>query len=553
MRKINKKNKISFNVFGILTIAFLAVFAFAGYTVIRQNANKEYHVSEGSVVYDNDMDRVDMSDAGTIRKKWDSQYYLTLNNGGSYCLGEHNVILDGGTDTVSVIGDAYQVFTDGSVLNMSGKTDVASSQEISFFKLDDRNYLFSAPVITDEEQGFQTEKYVQISMDRSGNALLTNDEVNMKTVTPMTLTAGDVIFDIPNERLIYKDQTVDLKAINGSTNEYVPPVEDLLADAEGEDGADGDNADGAATDADNQAGSSIVNNSSSSNNSDTTNNSQQIIMTGGGSGQQTTGGSGAGGNGSNDQDTDDGTTTPGDGSGTGTGSGTGNGNGSGTSVPANLERSISLRGTSSSVTSITVNYYIMDPESKFVSTYLLVSQVGAEDDEMRVGLSKSDTSVELRGLKPNTQYQITLGYDMYNVVDGESVLIENTNDTVKARTKAIESNVEITRITSDKLYFKVKLDSAYILDSARLALYGTQDTSEMPYHTLDVNVEKASSGSGWTGTIDLDVFQGNLPEQYVLVIENAVYDGEPVTLNAKCIVKNRSIATFIRNLLNGFD
>lgn len=53
-----------------------------------------------------------------------------------------------------------------------------------------------------------------------GDTLLSNYELNMKTIKPLKLKTGSYEFDIANEKLIFGEEEIDLKKIIGSTNEY---------------------------------------------------------------------------------------------------------------------------------------------------------------------------------------------------------------------------------------------------------------------------------------------------------------------------------------------
>ncbi len=223
MRKMSKKNKLSFNLFGVLIVLLLGCFGFFAYQVMA--APKEsYEVAQGCAVYDEKMQPIDMAASGTVqKKKWDQKYYLTLANGETYCLGAQSVIFNPASKQVDIIGMGYQIFTDGSVANISGKTEIPRSANVMLYKLADRKYLLVGNEIFAKDQDFSASNYLQVNLDKAGNALLTNDQVNMKTVEPLVLLCNELEFDIANETLHYQEQMVDLKAVGGSSNEYVKP------------------------------------------------------------------------------------------------------------------------------------------------------------------------------------------------------------------------------------------------------------------------------------------------------------------------------------------
>lgn len=488
MRKMSKKNKLSFNLFGVLIVLLLGCFGFFAYQVMA--APKEsYEVAQGCAVYDEKMQPIDMAASGTVQKKWDQKYYLTLANGETYCLGAQSVIFNPASKQVDIIGKGYQIFTDGSVANISGKTEIPRSANVMLYKLADRKYLLVGNEIFAKDQDFSASNYLQVNLDKAGNALLTNDQVNMKTVEPLVLLCNELEFDIANETLHYQEQMVDLKAVGGSSNEYVKPSPSPSPTEE------------AAPD----ASSSVVNNNNNQNNT-TNNNQQNNTLNGGG----TEGGASA-------------TPKP------------------SSSANKNLERSISLRGTSADVSGIQVDYAITDVENKFVSAYLLVQQVGMEE-ETRIELNKADTSVQIRDLSPNTQYRITLCYDMYLLIDGENTRVTKTENTMKVRTKSIYSDIEVTKMTSKSLSVMVRLDPSYVLERANLALYTDNGVQKFP-----VDIKKACR-EGWSFEIDI---AGVSTEEYRLVLEDALYQGGGITLNAECITKSRGVTNVVRNGLDG--
>lgn len=500
MRKMSKKNKISFNIFGFVIVLTIGLLSFVSMQVFAIE-NEDYALKRNSTVFDYEMNAVQVPSDGTIKKKWTGDYYAQINDIGEYNLGSHSVVFESGNRSMMILGDGYQVFTDGTVLPIEKKTDINDLNEVKFYKLTDRKYLLIGSQISSKDEVIGTSKYLEITMDKSGNALLSNDEINYKTVKPIVLTCGNAEFDIANEKLIYQEEIVDLKKINGSTNEYVVPVDEQKSD-------------------DPNPPSSIVNGDATGGGG------------GGTGGSSTTGDNNQTGNSGNDVT---------DGS---SGSNTNNDKNNGTTnKPNNLERSISIRGTSTSVNSITVDYQIVDVENKFVATYLILEDL-QNDATTRYGVNKADSSITLRGLAASSQYKVYLHYEMYMLdKDKVNTLTENTAGVVKVRTKNIQSTVNIDRISSTKLNFTVTTDSQYILDSASLVLY----VDGIKKETKNIDIAK-SIDNGWTGSFAID--GGSV---FKLVIEGAMFNGDPITLNAQCTSRvSNSTESFVQSLLNWF-
>ncbi len=60
-----------------------------------------------------------------------------------------------------------------------------------------------------------------VIIDKLGNALLLNNEINAKTINEMIISTDEFSFDVANESLVYDNENIDLKKIIGSTNEHV--------------------------------------------------------------------------------------------------------------------------------------------------------------------------------------------------------------------------------------------------------------------------------------------------------------------------------------------
>ena len=472
MRKINKSNKKAFGAFGVVVLILLIGFgAVMVYAVI--NAADSYASEKGLIIYDKNCELINTDADGKISKSWNKEYYIDVKHSGSYELGEHSVAMVPGSREVRIYGSGYQVKTDGSVVSIDGETKVPNKGiEAKLFKLADRRYLLTGGDIVSVEQGLQTRTYLDIYIDKSGNAQLVNDEVNLKTVNPMKLVCGDITFDIGNEKMIVGEKEIDLKAIGGSTNKYKDK-----------------------TDTKKNSSSSTTNNQSSTSGS-----------TGGGT------------------------------SGGGTSSGT----------TANLDKSITLRGTQPNVNSIKVNYSITDIENNYISCYLLVSEPDNEGEEpTRIELNKADTTIDVRGLKPDTLYQISLCYDNYVKSGKGTVLKQNIQNVVQVRTATVPAEISVERLTDKYLTVKVEMEDEYVLDSADLVV---TDESRDPITVASININKAISG-GWTKKIYVGSVSENT-NSYIMSIENAKYAGEAINIKSKYTIKNSLISFIINKLRN---
>lgn len=514
MRKLNKKNKISFNIFGIAVLLSLAVMVLIAVRVMGQE-KEQYPVGADSVIYDDDLRLVSMKSSGTIEKKWTGDYHLTVDDTG-YNLGKHNVFYDSSGGKVSILGSGYQVFTDGSVKAISKRTDIENTSEMKFYKLADRKYLICGLHIESEKKGFDTSRYLYVHVDKAGNAQLLNDEINMKTVKPMVLVSAGVKFDIANEKLIYKKDTVDLKAINGSTNEY-KEAKDTSGDKEEE--------------------------SSVKDKQDSKQGSRSQTYTA--PGQGGFGGNGAGG------------TSGGNGTSNNNGNHSSNQNSNSSTNDKNqttqtnknekvYDRSIALRSVESGVDSLTIGYYISDVENKFLDVHLTLEDAEGEPIGEKYPLNKSLNQVVIRGLSQNEKYRISLNYSMYYVDKGITKKIDYTADEATARTKTMEARIQVDKITDKTLHYTVFMDRDYVLSSAELHLY--TDDAEEADAVKDVNMEKAIGEKGWSDTFKIQSDQ----RKFKLKLENTKYNGETVDLNVQCTVVNERVSTFADRIIEFF-
>ena len=96
--------------------------------------------------------------------------------------------------------------------------------------------------------------------------------------------------------------------------------------------------------------------------------------------------------------------------------------------------------------------------------YLLIDG----DIGKNIALDKSGNQYVIKDLSPNTEYTIKL---MTREYDDEGESVETIEDIINVKTKEIETDLKITKITSSKIYYNLKLDSNYLFDSANLVLY----------------------------------------------------------------------------------
>lgn len=489
MRSLAAGNKKRFAIFAIIIIIIIILLI----TCLRLALNhevEEYRIESNVTLYDSEYEPLQPEEAGTIIKKWDGNYYLTLDNTNeTYKLNPEVVSYNGNNSQVTLYGDVFKVLLDGQVEKYSKDTTIRNTSEDAFYKIADRQYLMISNSIKNESGSISTSKYLYIIIDKSGNTLLLNNEIYARTINPIVLSTSSYRFDIANEKLIVGNEEINLKDIIGSTNEYVEKEEEkdmdwqnLIPEYNGgtsENGSDnsgnGQNADG-----------SVINNQG---------------------GAQSGTNAGTSGNAGNGGDTI-----------------INNSNSSTNQTP--LSKSVSLRGAIATSSYIDIEYAVSDPENRYQTVYAFVEAVGYENT---IALDKNTTTYRLTDLEPNTEYKITLGY---KEITEDNEIVDNIEDVLSVRTTKINASLDVTRVStgSKKVYFNLKLDQNYAFDYAKIALYvdGVKESD------MDVNLTEAVKSAGWSNVLSYE----NYGSEITLQLEGTSHDGSVVETNIQAKYRN---------------
>ena len=489
MRSLAAGNKKRFAIFAIIIIIIIILLI----TCLRLALNhevEEYRIESNVTLYDSEYEPLQPEEAGTIIKKWDGNYYLTLDNTNeTYKLNPEVVSYNGNNSQVTLYGDVFKVLLDGQVEKYSKDTTIRNTSEDAFYKIADRQYLMISNSIKNESGSISTSKYLYIIIDKSGNTLLLNNEIYARTINPIVLSTSSYRFDIANEKLIVGNEEINLKDIIGSTNEYVEKEEEkdmdwqnLIPEYNGgtsENGSDnsgnGQNADG-----------SVINNQG---------------------GAQSGTNAGTSGNAGNGGDTI-----------------INNSNSSTNQTP--LSKSVSLRGAIATSSYIDIEYAVQDPQNRYQTVYAFVEAVGYENT---IALDKNATTYRLTDLEPNTEYKITLGY---KEITEDNEVVDNIEDVLSVRTTKINASLDVTRVStgSKKVYFNLKLDQNYAFDYAKIALYvdGIKESD------MEVNLTEAVKTDGWSNVLSYE----NYGSEITLQLEGTSHDGSVIETNIQAKYRN---------------
>lgn len=476
MRKLNNKNKFFILLFSLVIVVITILLIYSvNLSGKYDNLTSIYNISTNSVVYDQEDYLINTKQGGDLKRSWDSQYYYVDYENNSHLLGDRVVVYDKAIEEVSIFGENHYVSANGNVTENSDQTTVSNTNNASFYKLDDRAYLIIAKEIYTEDKTVYTSKYLIVNIDKQGNASLLNDVINIKTINPMKLVFNDFVFDIANEKLTVDGKVIDLKLINGSSNEYIPRDKIKVEDPDFNEFIDSYNKlVNDFTDYVNNSSSVIGNTNQIINNTIITNS-----------------------NGSNGANSSSGNRTA-------------------------INKRVSLRGIVSYSTYLDVSYVVTDPEEKYQAVYIIVE--GVKNGQMvleKVILDKYETSYRVVGLTPRNEYKITLGY-IEVLDDGSKSLVDVYEDVINIRTSPADMSIEIDKITSGYVHCTFKMSDKYAIQSGRLVLLANG-------HEIDgVNIKysEAKSEKGFSTKLKLD--EGTL---YEIKVDDAIYNGNPITLD----------------------
>ncbi|MBQ2873037.1 MAG: hypothetical protein IJE89_03450 [Bacilli bacterium] len=521
-RKYDIRNKKNFIIILVLSIIIVTIFSLFIYKYSK--ASKiEYIIESGSVLQDVDKNYLSIDDDAILKIRWNGSYYLVYNDE-NINLGKKVIIYNTITGGMNLYGTFYEIGSDGKIIENKEETVLANTTNAKFYKLDDREYLVVDRTISSDDKSIEASNYILVELDKAGNAKLSNNKINLKTITPTKLITSKYTFDIANEILNFGKYDIDLKKIIGTTNQYKPEDD--------ENGTDSGTGDG--------IGSGTGSGSDGGSGTDT--------GTGNGSGDGAGSGTGSGNN-------------IGTGSGTGSGTGTGSGNGIGSgestgpgdiinngdvgNIPDMDDILDKIKMTSiirvvEGLTQIDVDYVIYDPYNEYKSVYVEVIKPGEVEI---VHLSKTDTHVTIDSLNANTDYRLNFIYTTVkkDVETEVEELIPYTFEQFDLRTKMPEYSISIYKLSkvTNILTYKVNLQSGYSISSLNVNL--SFDYNELDVESGNMIQKKASldgtvsvnSGSSYVlGNFDISGYEFDADTVLKLTVKNVTKGDIVLPVNA---------------------
>lgn len=447
MRRLTSGNQTKFVTFALVIIVIILVLiVFLGKVL---HAEKEkYEITKDTFIYDCNYEYVNLTSDAIIAKKWTGKYYLNEPETGlSYDLGNSVIAYDSIKNKINLYGTFFEVALDGEVTKTDTNTEIKDMLTSKLYKIDDRKYLVVSKQINTEKNTLTASNYLIVILDKSGNTLLLNDTIDIKTINAITLETDTFKFDVANEKMIYNDMKIDLKKIIGSTNKYVEIKKDDQEDKKNQDNKI-------------QQGEGRIDIGANSSSNSNVNIGGTTVINNGGSNQ-------------NNNDKNSNTSIEKD------------------NQNFNAVKSANLRGVTPGSTYLDVNYLITDPENKYQIVYLKI--VGGNKTDT-VSLDKNNNIYRITNLTPNTNYTITLGY---KEIKNDNTIQEKTEDVLMVKTLKLGGSLNITKITPEKVYFNIKLDKNSNYDNATVSVF----LNGVVLEEVNVNLEQALSSSGWTTNV----------------------------------------------------
>lgn len=405
-REYNLKNKINFVVIGVLSILIIIIFSLF---IIKFVSIKrvEYSLNKGTVLFDADYNKLNIDKSVIMKLKWNGNYYISSEDNDTI-LGRRVVAYNELTKNLDLYGKYYEILSNGEVNIDKDITNINTQSESKFYKLEDRKYLLVDRSIRSSDGALDTSNYLIVELDKQGNALLLNNEVHYKTLSEAIINTSSYSFDVANEILSFGEDKIDLKQIIGSSNQYKPS--DSSSDGTDGNGGTGGN---------------------------------------GGSGNGSGNGSGTGGNG-----------------GTATGDNGVINNGEDGEDVVIKKKKTSVLSVVPSIDSISVDYFVYDPNDEYKSVYVIVSD-GVNSNT--VYLSKSNTNIILNGLKMGTKYNLKF---MFSYLDSEGKMLSDSFSEIDVSTVYPSYQVSLVKVSkvSNELSYRISLDSRYTIDKANVSL-----------------------------------------------------------------------------------
>lgn len=263
-----------------------------------------------------------------------------------------------------------------------------------------------------QSQELVTSNYLLVDIEKTGYAFYSNDTIHSKTIEPTIIKTSTYLFDVNNETLTFYDDPDEVIDLKKVLGSTNEYKDNSIEDK----GVDKDKT---------------ADNSQSSNSSSSSNNNQNI--------QELINSINSNGN-------------------------------------IDIEKRTSIIGTTSTSSSITINYIIYDPLNEYQEVYVLVNG-------NKYSMNKELNSITINQLSPNTNYQLQFQYSYQQ----DNSVLERNFENINISTKNLDVVVKVDKITRNKIYYKVVTELQNL--SYNVVLYynnqRVSETSSLKYLEFD--------------------------------------------------------------------
>lgn len=460
----NKRNIIIIMVLSLLVIGIFSLFILK----YMKTSKIFYEIPLGSVLQDVDKNYLEVEDDAMLKMRWNDNYYLDYQDK-RVTFGKKVISYNTITGGMKLYGNIYEIKENGKIDSLKGETVIDNVSEAKFYKLADREYLLVDRTVISEDRGIEASNYMLVELDKLGNAKLSNNKLELKTITKTILLTSKYKFDIANEILTYGDKTIDLKKIIGTSNEYVPEDDDKNGD-----------------DKTNTDGSSINNQGSNS-----------------GSNQN-------GGNGTIINSNDDGEEISID-------------------EIKNKTKMTSVVRIFEGLSQIEFDYVVYDPYNEYRRVYV---EIYKDRTIETIELSKSETHLVVSGLNPDSEYRFKFIYKTLDKETEEEVVNTFDEMTLRTKKPNYSVEVTKISRVNNTLTYRVKIDDEYATDRVLVNMsfsynYIDPDSLEISKRNVSVNQELTiNNGSKYVmGSFDIKDYDIDMDTLIKLKIVE-VYSGD---------------------------
>lgn len=480
-RKYDMKNKRNFIIILIISIVTIVVFSLF-LTRYLKLSKIEYSIDSASVLMDANKNYFSIDKDAIVKMKWNGNYYLQYDDK-NINLGKKSVIYNESTGKITLYGTFYKISSNGAVDTLTGENVISNSTDTSFYKIDDRRYLVVDRIIYNKDRTLETNNYLLVELDIQGNAKLSNNKVNVKTLKETTILTSSYSFDVANEVINFKDQEIDLKKIVGTTNLYKKDEEKAY---EGESGSDVSQSDN-----NSQSG-----NNTSSSDSNIVDNPQIVVPNADGV--------------INNQDN----VEPID----------------NTQEIKNKTKLTSVVSVKEYLTSIDIDYVIYDPYNEYESVYV---EMKRGNNLETIYLNKNNETLTIKDLLPDTTYHFKFYYTYIN--EAKEIKKESFEE-FDATTLKPSYSMSLYRISrvNGSLTYKVNLQDGFSISRVNVNLKFISKDNGVEAIVADFNDYVDITGNPSYMLKSVNVSSYNIPSDALLylTVDSVIYEGRKVDIGS---------------------